>query len=179
MAKKKLKIGVIGAGQIGLSHINDFNASKSAQVVAVAELHEGRRTAAAEQNNIEQAFADYKEMLAVDEIDAVSVALPNALHASVSLDAIKAGKHVCCDKPFATTYKDALKVCKAADGDGVNSAQDILTLIDALDGSIDLPPEWRIDMDRSGKLTPADITRQLDLFNGAESYEPFLGATLP
>ncbi len=111
---KTVKIGVIGAGQIGLAHINSCNSSPSAEVIAVAEVNPKRRKAAAKEHQIPHAFEDYKELLALADVDAVTIALPNYLHAQVCLDALNAGKHVCCEKPFAMNAKEAQKVVDLA-----------------------------------------------------------------
>ncbi|MBM4080160.1 MAG: Gfo/Idh/MocA family oxidoreductase, partial [Planctomycetes bacterium] len=97
----KVKVGVIGAGQIGLAHIAGFKSSPKAEVIAVCDASPERLSAAAQKYGVPQTFSDYQALLAVKEIDAVSIALPNYLHAPACLAALKAGKHVCCEKPFA------------------------------------------------------------------------------
>ena len=62
--------------------------------------------------------------------------------------------------------------------DGTSAPADILRVIDALNGVVELPI-WSVDVDHSGEATPADILRVIDLLNGAGTYEPFLNATLP
>ena len=111
---KTVKVGVIGAGQIGLAHMKSCNSSPDAEVVAVAELSSKRRKAAVKEHDIAHAFEDYKELLACPDVDAVTVALPNFLHAKACLDALGAGKHVCCEKPFAMNAKEAKAVVDGA-----------------------------------------------------------------
>ncbi|UCC30512.1 MAG: S8 family serine peptidase [Phycisphaerales bacterium] len=62
--------------------------------------------------------------------------------------------------------------------DGTSAPADILRVIDALNGVVELPI-WSVDVDRSGVAAPPDILRVIDLLNGAGTYEPFLNATLP
>ncbi len=111
---KTVKVGVIGAGQIGLAHMKSCNSSPNAEVVAVAELSDKRRKAAAKEHNIPNQFEDYKDLLECKDVDAVTIALPNFLHAQACLDALKAGKHVCCEKPFAMNAKEAKAVVDLA-----------------------------------------------------------------
>ncbi len=65
-----------------------------------------------------------------------------------------------------------------SDGNGIAEEIDLQVLFDALNGVSD-PPIWTIDIDRSGKLAPADILRLIDLLNGGGPYEPYLGTFLP
>ena len=91
---KKIKVGIIGAGQVSqLQHIPGAQQSPHAEVVAVADTSKERCKEAAEKFNIPNTFSDHKDLLAMDEIDAVSIALPNFLHYPVTMDALKAGKH--------------------------------------------------------------------------------------
>jgi predicted dehydrogenase len=108
MAKKTFfNVAVIGAGGIGLDHIASFNRHPAARVIALAEVSPERGREAAEKFEINDVVTDHRALLARDDIDIVSIALPNYLHARVALDALRAGKHVMLDKPFATNARDA------------------------------------------------------------------------
>ena len=111
---KVVKAGVIGCGQIGLAHINGLNSSPNAEVIAVADVSKKRVKAAAKEHNVANAYEDYKELLANPDIDAITVALPNYLHAAACLDALAAGKHVCCEKPFAMNANEAQAIVSLA-----------------------------------------------------------------
>ena len=64
--------------------------------------------------------------------------------------------------------------------DKLSNANDVLFLIDVLNGVIDpAPPEYQTDTDRSGVTNPSDVLRVIDLLNGAGEYDIYLGATLP
>jgi xylose dehydrogenase (NAD/NADP) len=82
-------------------------AANSGRFRAVAGRDPKRTAAFAAATRLEQTFASYAEMLASDAIDAVYVALPNALHTEWTVRALEAGKHVLCEKPFAWTPQDA------------------------------------------------------------------------
>ena len=99
----KLKVGVIGCGSIAQHrHIPEYLWNNQVELVALCDINEERATEIAEKYQV-QAFTDYKELLKMEELDAVSVCTPNYLHAPISIDALNAGKHVLCEKPMATS----------------------------------------------------------------------------
>lgn len=102
-----VRIGVIGAGQIGKYHLSEYAKIPGAQVVAVADINgdEARRVAAG--YNIADVYTDFRELLARDDIAAVDVCLHNNLHRPVTEAALRAGRHVYCEKPMAGSYIDA------------------------------------------------------------------------
>lgn len=115
MAKKTtLNVAVIGAGAIGLHHIEGYKAHPDARVVAVAETGAARGREAVERYNIPSLVADYRDLLRRPDIDIVSIALPTWLHAQVSIEALRAGKHVMLDKPMTTNAADAARIVAAA-----------------------------------------------------------------
>jgi predicted dehydrogenase len=110
----KLRVGMIGAGQIANNHCDGVGKHPGARVVAVADLSQERRKAIREKYTLEADYEKWQDLLADASIDAVAVALPNAFHAPVALAALKAGKHVLLDKPFALNQKEAKAVLAAA-----------------------------------------------------------------
>ena len=112
--KSVIQVAVIGAGAIGRDHLASFRMHPGAKVVAIAEVSAHRGREAADQFNIPEVVASYKTLLARPEIDVVSIALPNYLHARVALDALRAGKHVMLDKPMATNARDGAKLVAEA-----------------------------------------------------------------
>jgi len=113
MAEKMLRCAVIGAGAIGLHHMEGFKKHPQAELVAVAEVNPQRRQEAVEKFKIPAAVEDYRDLLKDPGIDAVSIGLPNYLHAEVTIAAIKAGKHVMLDKPMATSAAEGQKIIDA------------------------------------------------------------------
>jgi predicted dehydrogenase len=105
---------MIGAGAIAGDHCTNVNRYTGARMVAVADISRERREEVKKAFDIPTDYEDWKDLVADPDIDAVTIALPNALHASVSLAAINAGKHVLLDKPFALSYAEAKKVADAA-----------------------------------------------------------------
>ncbi|WP_409303826.1 Gfo/Idh/MocA family protein [Peribacillus sp. SCS-155] len=115
---KKIKVGVIGAGSIAQHrHLPEYAANDSVEIVAVCDVVEERAKEVALKYNA-KAYNDYKELLADENIDAVSVCTPNYLHAPISIDALNAGKHVLCEKPMATSMEEAKAMIEAADKNG-------------------------------------------------------------
>ena len=108
--KSPLNIAVIGAGAIGVDHIVSFRQHPAARVVALAEVSPERGREAADRFGIDDLVTDYRVLLKRPDIDIISIALPNYLHAPVALAALRAGKHVMLDKPMATNARDAARL---------------------------------------------------------------------
>ncbi len=117
--KKNYRVAVIGTGAIGADHLASFKLHPAAQVVAIAEVSAERGREAAERFGVPEVVTDYRRLLARADIDVVSIAVPNYLHAKVALDALRAGKHVMLEKPMATRAADAAKLVAEAKKQGV------------------------------------------------------------
>jgi predicted dehydrogenase len=110
----KVRVGVIGAGAIGPAHLKGYLETPGAELVAVCDLHTGRAKQAAGKFGVPRVFADYRKMLAADVVDAVSVCTPNNTHLPITLAALRAGKHVLCEKPIAVNGLQARRMVEAA-----------------------------------------------------------------
>jgi predicted dehydrogenase len=84
------------------------------KIVAVADAVPAVAKAAAEKFDVPHQFNDYKQLLAMDEIDAVSVCTPNFLHKQPTIDALNAGKHVLVEKPLAMNAQEGKEMVEAA-----------------------------------------------------------------
>lgn len=121
-ANAKLALGVIGVGGRGKAHMNEFFADQGARVVAVCDVRAGERekakALAAQKYGDDSCatYGDFRELLARGDIDAVSIAVPDHWHALVALAAVRAGKHVYLEKPFAHTVAEGRAVVEAARG---------------------------------------------------------------
>lgn len=102
-----VRVGVIGTGFIGHIHVDGFTHVPDGEVVAVASPTKGKAATFASERGIPDAYEDYREILARDDVDAVTVGVPNYLHVEVVVAAAEAGKHIMCEKPFAKTIEDA------------------------------------------------------------------------
>jgi len=114
---KKLKVGIIGCGAIaGSKYFSALSAIPEADVVAFCDIIPERAKELSEKFGAKNPgiYEDYRELLKDDSIDVVHVCTPNISHAPITVAALKAGKHVMCEKPMATTYADAKAMCDAA-----------------------------------------------------------------
>ena len=128
MKPRNIRIGIIGVGQIGKAHVNNYKKVPGAESVAVVDVNEAEARAVAEQNAIPSVFADFRELLKRIDIDAVDVCLHNNLHAPVTIAALDAGKHVYCEKPIAGSYLDGKTMVDAAARCGLRLSIQLSTL---------------------------------------------------
>lgn len=111
---KKIGIGIIGCGKIAqLRHIPEYAANEHAELKGFFDVNFSRAEELASRYG-GKAYASYEALLADPEIDAVSVLTPNFTHAEISIAALKAGKHVLCEKPMAVTLEDCEAMAQAA-----------------------------------------------------------------
>lgn len=106
---RNMRAGIIGCGGIANSkHLPAIKKQGKIDMVAFCDIVEERAVKAKEEYGTEDAkvFTDYKELLKMD-LDAVYVTTPNREHSFISIDAMKAGKNVMCEKPMAKTAADA------------------------------------------------------------------------
>ncbi|MBQ7108739.1 MAG: Gfo/Idh/MocA family oxidoreductase [Clostridia bacterium] len=116
---KKLKVAVIGNGGIAKScHLPGWANIENAEVVAVCDVIKERAEAAAEKYNISQAYTDYKDVLAIDGLDAIDICTPNYYHSIIACEALEKGIHVFCEKPDAVSVEEAEKMKAAAEKSG-------------------------------------------------------------
>ena len=109
-----VKYGVIGCGAIAQRrHIPECIANPDSVLIGIAEFNQARCTELGEKYGV-KSFCDHKDLLKMGEIDAVVVSGPNALHASQTIDALNAGKHVLCEKPMAVSRDEARAMIDAA-----------------------------------------------------------------
>src|SRR3979490_3425319 len=116
----KVKVGIIGSQFEADIHAASFKiASEEAEVVAVASPTPGNAAELAKRYNIPRVFTDYREMLKERDIEMVTIAAPNSLHAQMTKDIAAAGKHIVCEKPLAMTIAEGEEMIAAAKQHGV------------------------------------------------------------
>jgi predicted dehydrogenase len=115
---KTLKIGVIGAGGIAAAHLEGYKRCPNVDILAICDVVPDKAQKAAEANKIPHWFGSADKLLAMKDIDAVSVCTPNIDHKRSTIMALKAGKHVLCEKPMAMNGKEALTMIAAAKASG-------------------------------------------------------------
>ncbi len=110
-----VKVGIVGSKFAADFHADSYRRNSRVRLAAVAAID--NLEPFAKKWDIPRTYADYNEMLAKEDLDLVSVCLPNALHHDVVLAAARHGRHVFCEKPLATTVEHAremLAVCRKA-----------------------------------------------------------------
>jgi predicted dehydrogenase len=113
-----LRVGVIGLGWAGQRHLEAYDALAGAKVVALAGLEEPVREALAARHGIERQVARWEELLELEDLEAVSVAVPTFLHAPITIAALARGLHVLSEKPIARNADEADTMVAAARGAG-------------------------------------------------------------
>ena len=108
-----MKVAIIGCGTIAnAAHIPAYMKNPDVEIKYFCDVVLERAQAAVEKYGCGTAVSDYRQVLADPEIEAVSVCTPNNMHPVVSIDAMRAGKNVLCEKPAARTYAEALEMQK-------------------------------------------------------------------
>ena len=109
-----INIGVIGCGKIAqIRHVPEYEANPNVTIKGFYDL-DAERTKDLAKRYDACAYASFEELLANEGIDAVSICVANNAHASITIEALKAGKHVLCEKPMATTIEDCEAMVAAA-----------------------------------------------------------------
>ena len=110
----KVKVGIIGCGKIAqVRHIPEYVSNPDVCLYGLFDINMERAAELAEKYGC-KAYASYEDLLADPEIDAVSVCVANNAHAEISIAAMKAGKHVLCEKPMAVTLEECEEMVKTA-----------------------------------------------------------------
>ena len=113
-----IRVGIAGCGKIAqVRHLPEYQDRPDVTIRGLFDLNQERAKALAEQYKA-RAYASYEELLADPEIDAVSICTANIAHAEMAIAALRAGKHVLCEKPMATTLEDCERMVKAAKESG-------------------------------------------------------------
>jgi predicted dehydrogenase len=109
-----IRLGVIGAGQMGPRHVDAFSKIDGVKVAAICDVSQERARELAGRYNVPEVYRDLDEMLAKCRLDAVANVTPDRLHAPLSIKALGRGLHVLCEKPLATSYAEAMTMVDAA-----------------------------------------------------------------
>jgi predicted dehydrogenase len=120
MSSSPIRIGVLGAAAIvPMALTNPARSVTEAQVVAIAARDPKRAQSFARKHHIPRVHQTYGDLLADPEIDAIYNPLPNSLHAEWTIRALKSGKHVLCEKPFASNSQEAEEMARTAQETGL------------------------------------------------------------
>jgi len=120
MAEGRVKVGIIGSQfQADIQAASLQIMPHEAEVVAMASPTPGHALALARKFGVPRVFTDYREMLKERDIEMVTIAAPNSLHAQMTKDSAAAGKHIVCEKPLAMTIAEGEEMIAAAKRHGV------------------------------------------------------------
>ncbi|MGE3819662.1 MAG: Gfo/Idh/MocA family protein [Isosphaeraceae bacterium] len=120
MANGRVKVGIIGSRFQAECHAESFRmVADEAEVVAIASPTPGNAQRLATRYGIPRVFTDYREMLAEPDVELVTITAPNDLHAAMTIEAARAGKHVLCEKPLCMTLEEADAMIDACRSRGV------------------------------------------------------------
>lgn len=118
----KLRVGVIGVGAIAADerhgHIPNYLDIPDVEVVAVSDINGRRAQHIADKYDIPHVYTHYREMLAGNQLDAVSVAAPSYLHPAIAVGCLQNGVHVLVEKPMALHSEEARRMIEAANASG-------------------------------------------------------------
>lgn len=115
MTMRELRVGVIGAGGIARSqHIPLLQKHPQVHLAAVADVSAEALAVVASKFNVPASYADYRELLDNEDLDAVVVCTPNKFHAPVAIAAMNKGLHVLCEKPMAASVEQAREMARVA-----------------------------------------------------------------
>ncbi len=114
----KLKVGIIGVGNISKHHIESYLKNANIELVAFCDINENRLKEKGKKYGIAKLYTDVTEMCKTEKLDAVSVCTWNCAHAKCSIDALNAGANVICEKPMAMNAKEAEEMHAAAEKNG-------------------------------------------------------------
>jgi predicted dehydrogenase len=115
---KPIRWGLLSTARINRRLIPAIRSSRRGTLMAVASRTAESASAYAQEWNIPHSFGSYAELIASDEVDAIYIGLPNSMHDEWTVRALEAGKHVLCEKPFATTLSGVDAMIAAAKRSG-------------------------------------------------------------
>ncbi|AIE85132.1 Gfo/Idh/MocA family protein [Fimbriimonas ginsengisoli] len=109
-----MRIGIIGCGIIAQHHMEEYNRIDGAEMVAFCDVNKAAAEAAALKFGPGDVTSNIQDVLGRNDIDAVDICLHNNLHMPATVAALRAGKHVYCEKPMAGSYRDAVTMLETA-----------------------------------------------------------------
>lgn len=118
--RDKVRIGLVGTRMFAESlHIPSIKSHNGAILRSICGRDEEIATAAAEKYDIENIYADYREMFASGDLDGVVIASPDDVHYEMVMNALQNGLHIMCEKPLALTVEQAAEMAEVANETGI------------------------------------------------------------
>jgi len=116
---EKVRVGVLGPGNIVRRVMKDFHKAQGVELTAVASRSAERAKEAAEKYGARYAFSSYREMAECPQVDLVYISTPHVFHCEQAILMMEHGKHVIVEKPMAVTEAEALRMTECARANGV------------------------------------------------------------
>lgn len=113
-ASQKLRVGIVGLGWTGWTHLKAYQELPNVEVIALAGYEADRLAQYGREFNVPNLYREYQDLLARDDLDVVSICTPNQLHKPIAIAALEGGRHVVCEKPLARSTEEALAMVEAA-----------------------------------------------------------------
>ncbi len=112
---KTVKVGIIGTGWIAEAHLESYRRCPDAEIVAMADIIPGKAAHFCEKMGVKgvRLYESHEEMLEKEDLDIVSICTYNSTHAQCTIDALKSGVNVLCEKPMSVTLDEAVAMCRA------------------------------------------------------------------
>ena len=146
----RIRIGFVGAGFMGqLVHLSNFTEMNGCEVVALAERRPRLARLVADRYGVHRVCDSHEELCADPSIDAIVQITSDDAHATVSIDALNAGKHVYLEKPMATNLADARRMVEAAER---NDRQLMIGYMKRFDTGVELARSIIVELTSSGEL---------------------------
>ena len=177
MGRKKIRVGLLGCGNIAGAHARGFEAMKDrAEVVLVAEPAEARRAFIRDTFGPDTEIAgDYRDVLAREDIDAVDILLPHDMHCRTTVEAAEAGKHVLVEKVMARNVWECDRMIEACEAAGVTLTvahdrryngewEALKTIVDS--GALGEVFFWKLDHNQDVKRPEGHWIRSRDRLGG-------------
>ena len=164
--------GIVGCGWVASAHAWGVRSlADDARLVAVADKDEARARELAARFDVPVVTNDYRELLARDDIQAVSVCLPDFLHHEVTLAAAEAGKHVLCEKPLALDREQADEMVAACERQGVQLG----LVMNHRYAPDNIRTKWAIDGGALGRVLIGNVLHSSGLTGDPSGASPWRG----
>jgi len=114
---KEFRIGLIGCGGISGNHLPQIEKAEGGVIHALCDIHPGRLKAAGDRYGVpkERRFTDWRDLIALETVDAVDICTPNNLHVPMAMAAVDAGKPFCVEKPLGVNYAETAELLRRAE----------------------------------------------------------------
>jgi predicted dehydrogenase len=117
--KEALGVAIIGIQGYGRTYFETLKAMENVRVLALCDINQDAAREAAAEHGVPSVYADYRGLLARIDLDAVFIATPHHLHYPITMDFLRAGKHVFCEKPLAISAEHAWEMARTSREQGV------------------------------------------------------------